>query len=97
MDIILELARRAGAPGWWRQYGDVLPSWFEQHLGLEEAACLIRTNEVQFVPGLLQTPEYAAEVIRLGYPLGHESQIRRRVSLRMARQELLDGPDAPRL
>ncbi|WP_367324731.1 DUF5753 domain-containing protein [Streptomyces sp. HUAS ZL42] len=94
---LLELARRASAPGWWREYGDVLPSWFEQHIGLEEAACLIRTYEVQFVPGLLQTSEYAAEVIRLGYPLGTEDQIQRRVSLRMARQELLNGPDAPRL
>ncbi|MBA4863809.1 helix-turn-helix domain-containing protein [Streptomyces sp. PSKA54] len=93
----LELARRAKTPAWWRQYGDILPSWFEQHLGLEEAASLIRTYEVQFIPGLLQTAEYAEAVIRLGSPTAPADQIRRRVNLRLTRQELLSGPDAPRL
>src|SRR2546421_650466 len=51
----LTLAKRTSTPGWWHQYGDVLPNWFETHLGLEEAASVIRTYEVQFVPGLLQT------------------------------------------
>ncbi len=37
----------------------VLPSWFESHVGLEEAASRIRTFEIQFVPGLLQTEDYA--------------------------------------
>ena len=94
---LMELARRANTAGWWRQYGDVLPTWFEQHLGLEEAACLIRTYEVQFVPGLLQTAEYAEAVVQLGYPTASADQIHRRVSLRLTRQKLLDGPDAPRL
>ncbi|MEU8353309.1 helix-turn-helix transcriptional regulator, partial [Streptomyces sp. NPDC048845] len=45
------LARQANTPGWWQPYNDVLESWFEPHLGLEEAAALIRTYEVQFLPG----------------------------------------------
>ena len=45
----------ANTPGWWHRYGDVLPNWFQSYLGLEAAASLIRTYEVQFVPGLLQT------------------------------------------
>lgn len=93
----LTLARQASAPGWWHQYSDVLPSWFETHLGLEEAASVIRTYENQFVPGLLQTPEYARAVTRLGHPQAPAGEIERRVGLRIARQRLLSRPDAPKL
>jgi hypothetical protein len=93
----LDSVRRTNEPGWWRAYGDAFPSWFEQHLGLEEAASVIRTYEVQFVPGLLQTPDYAEAVIRLGHPISSPDAIQRRVELRMTRQELLTGPDAPKL
>ncbi|MFJ4782146.1 helix-turn-helix domain-containing protein [Streptomyces sp. NPDC088794] len=93
----LDSVRRSNEPGWWRAYGDAFPSWFEQHLGLEEAASLIRTYEVQFVPGLLQTRAYAEAVVRLGHPIGAPESVQRRVELRMTRQALLTGPDAPRL
>lgn len=93
----LDSVRRANEPGWWRGYGDAFPNWFEQHLGLEEATSLIRTYEVQFVPGLLQTAAYAEAVIRLGRPIDSPDAIQRRVELRMTRQELLAKPDAPRL
>src|SRR5215207_5295396 len=52
-DALLTLARNANAPGWWHREGDILPNWFQSYLGLESAASLIRTYEVQFVPGLL--------------------------------------------
>ncbi|MFE3771911.1 helix-turn-helix domain-containing protein [Streptomyces sp. NPDC059122] len=93
----LTLARRTSTPGWWHQYGDVLPSWFETHLGLESAASVIRTYEVQFVPGLLQTPEYARAVALLGHPGSTPEENDQRVELRMARQRLLELDDAPRL
>ncbi|MFJ6749427.1 MULTISPECIES: helix-turn-helix domain-containing protein [unclassified Streptomyces] len=93
----VELARRANTSGWWHQYSDVLEDWFELHIGLEEAASLIRTYEVQFLPGLLQTEEYARAVSRLGYPDAPESKIDRLVALRKERQKLLTRPDAPRL
>lgn len=93
----LELARQASMPGWWQQYGDVLSHWFETLIGLEEAAGLIRTYEVQFVPGLLQTEAYARAVTLLGHPNGAEREIERRVELRLARQKLLTGPEPPRL
>src|SRR6266536_4650431 len=60
---LLTLARQANTPGWWHRYGDVLPSWFQSYLGLEASAALIRTYEVQFVPGLLQTEHYARAVV----------------------------------
>src|SRR5262245_20196379 len=46
-EALLRLAREANAPGWWHRYGDVLPNWFQTYVGLEEAAALIRTYELQ--------------------------------------------------
>ncbi|HVQ96772.1 MAG TPA: helix-turn-helix transcriptional regulator [Mycobacteriales bacterium] len=93
---LLGLARDANAPGWWHKYGDVLPSWFQSYVGLEAAASLIRTYEVQFIPGLLQTEEYARAVVLLGHD-GRSEEIDRRVALRMERQTVLARPGAPRL
>src|SRR5919107_1480838 len=47
-ETFLALARRANLPGWWHQYSDLLPSWFETYLGLEQACAVIRTYEPQF-------------------------------------------------
>jgi transcriptional regulator with XRE-family HTH domain len=91
----LALAQRANAPGWWHNYADLLPSWFETFLGLEQAAAVIRTYECQFVPGLLQTPDYARAVTRLGYD--DPNEVERRVALRMRRQALLYAVGAPTL
>ncbi|HZG90717.1 MAG TPA: helix-turn-helix transcriptional regulator [Pseudonocardia sp.] len=91
----LELARQANEPGWWHRYADLLPSWFETYLGLEQAATVIRTYELQFVPGLLQTREYARAVTQLACTRSEE--IDRRVELRMRRQTLLDAAEAPTL
>lgn len=96
-ESLLNLAREANSPGWWHRYGDVLPSWFQVYVGLEEAATLIRTYEVQFIPGLLQTEDYARAISASGHPGAPHEEIDQRVSLRMARQTLLTRRDAPRL
>src|SRR5215831_5060055 len=62
---MLSLARQANTPGWWSKYGDVLADWFEAYLGLEAAASVIRSFELQFVHGLFQTEAYARAVTRL--------------------------------
>jgi len=92
-----ELARKASARGWWHDYADVMPAWFEPYVGLEEAASSIRCYEIQFVPGLLQTPDYARAVAALGRPGGSAEEIERRVSLRMARQAVLTRPASAHL
>src|SRR6266581_5735290 len=56
---LLNLAREANTPGWWHAYSDILADWFAAYLGLEAAASLIRTFELQFVHGLFQTEAYA--------------------------------------
>jgi DNA-binding XRE family transcriptional regulator len=94
---ILSLARQANTPGWWSNYSDVLADWFEMYLGLEAAASIIRTFELQFVHGLLQTEAYARAVTLLGHNATPAEDIDRRVSLRLRRQDLLTGPEPPRV
>ncbi len=91
----LALVREANSPGWWHRYSDLLPTWAETYIGLEQAASLIRTYEVQFVPGLLQTRDYARAVIGLAYDDPRE--VERRVELRMRRQEVLSQRGGPTL
>ncbi|AYY13553.1 XRE family transcriptional regulator [Actinobacteria bacterium YIM 96077] len=94
---LLKLAKGANTPGWWHHDGDILPSWFQSYLGLEAAASMIRTYEVQFIPGLLQTPDYARAVILLGHSHVPAHEIERRVTLRMTRQKLLTSEEPPQL
>jgi transcriptional regulator with XRE-family HTH domain len=92
---ILALVRQANNRGWWQEFGDVTPRWFEMFLGLEQSASVLRTYEVQFVPGLLQTADYARRVISLG-PWS-AAEIERRIELRLRRQRLFTRPDPPNL
>lgn len=94
---VLDMAQRAATPGWWRAYGDYIPSWFEPYLGLEQSASVIRSYEVQCVPGLLQTEDYARAVIRLGHRAAGEFETEERVRLRMRRQHILTRADPARL
>jgi len=94
---VIALARRSREPEWWTQYNDILPDWFETYLGLESAATAIRTFEMQFVPGLLQTEGYARAVTMLGHQTAPPDEIERRVGLRLGRQELLTREKPPRI
>ncbi len=94
---LLALAKDANNPGWWHRYGDVLPSWFQSYLGLEAAAERIRTYETQFVPGLLQTVDYARAVVRIGQVTLKPEEVERRVELRMDRQRIVTRPRPVRL
>jgi transcriptional regulator with XRE-family HTH domain len=97
VDPLLAMARDANNPGWWQQYGDLLPQWFRAFVDLESAATLIRTYEGQLVPGLLQTEDYMRAVVGGAYLGEVPEELERRVALRMARQALLERPAAPRL
>jgi transcriptional regulator with XRE-family HTH domain len=94
--ILLGLAAQANLTGWWQSYSDVVPAWFEPYLGLEQAASVIRGYEVQFIPGLLQTPDYARAVIRLSDGLS-EADADQRVTLRMHRQQVLHRARPPHI
>ncbi|HEY8985857.1 MAG TPA: helix-turn-helix transcriptional regulator [Streptomyces sp.] len=92
------LAEDANRPGWWQRFHDVLPEWFSLYVSLEGAARLIRSYEPHFVPGLLQTEEYARAVLEAG-TVGQSKPeaIERHVSLRIARQSLLERDNPPHL
>ncbi len=96
-DGMVSLVRQANAPGWWSKYGDILADWFEAYLGLETAASVIRTFELQFVHGLFQTEAYARAVTLLGHMAAPAEEIDRRVSLRLKRQDLLTRLQPPRV
>ncbi|GAA0982655.1 MULTISPECIES: helix-turn-helix domain-containing protein [Nocardiopsidaceae] len=96
-EALLGLISSANAQGWWHKYGDVLPQWFGVYVGLEESASIIRTYEVQFVPGLLQSEDYARSVIRLSRTATSEEDVDSRVMMRMHRQRRFVEPQAPRL
>ena len=93
---LLQLTRDANATPWYQKFSDVVPDWFHVFVGLEEAAQLIRVYEVQFVPGLLQTEEYARAIISQGAAGIDSDEVDRRVALRMGRQKLLTREHPPR-
>ncbi|MGW3464825.1 helix-turn-helix domain-containing protein [Streptomyces olivaceoviridis] len=97
-DAFVRLAEEANQPGWWQRFHDVLPDWFSLYVSLEGAARVIRSYEPHFVPGLLQTEEYARAVMEAG-TVGQTSPetVERHVSLRMERQRLLEREDPPHL
>ncbi|MFB6549566.1 helix-turn-helix domain-containing protein [Streptomyces sp. NPDC056405] len=96
--VLVKLLQRAGEPGWWQRYDKrLMPEWFDRLVGLQEAAATIRTFEIQYVPGLLQTGDYTRAVVERGLPNAPAGEVQRRVELRMRRAELLDRGDAPQL
>lgn len=95
--MFLELVRQSGQPGWWNRYSDLIPSWFQDYVGLEEATSRIQTFEIQFVPGLLQTDAYARAITTHGLAGATRNEVERRVALRKQRQKILTQPKAPQL
>lgn len=89
--LLMGLAKESKTRGWWHAHGDAVPAWFSVYVGLEQAAASLRTYESEFVPGLLQTPEYARELHRVTVN-PPEEEMERVVAVRMERQTLLTGP-----
>jgi transcriptional regulator with XRE-family HTH domain len=93
----LAQVEQANASGWVHDYSDVLPEGGETRLELEQAAGVIRSYEVQFVPGLLQNADYARAVIRSDHPDASRAEVERRVDLQIERRQLLYCPQPPAL
>lgn len=93
VETLVNLASENRQPGWWRQYAEVLPRWFEGYLSLESEAARLFAYESEVVPGLLQTEEYAAEIVRHSPYTPLPDEAARAAELRRARQVRLIGPD----
>jgi Domain of unknown function (DUF5753) len=91
-DSLVQLARDSRQKGWWHAYGDTVQPHMATYLGLESAASEIRIYEVNLIPGLLQTEDYARAVISAGM-VSPRADVERHVALRMERQRLAgSGP-----
>ncbi|PYC81329.1 transcriptional regulator [Streptomyces tateyamensis] len=89
-ESLMEMARESKLRGWWNEFGDIP---YSVYIGLEAAAFSIRSYESSFVPGLLQTREYAEAVLNGTQPDTGQDAIRNRVEVRMKRQGRLTGED----
>ena len=94
---LLVLAEEANSPAWWQHFNDVVPTWTRAYLGAEQAASLVRCFEVQRVPHLLQTPDYARASLQLTHAGAGRAELDRRVKLRMTRQRILRRRPAAQL
>lgn len=96
-EAFLEMVARSNEPGWWHRYSDLVDDWFEDYLGLEEAAFRIQEWETQFVPGLLQTEDYTRAIASRGWSSMTSENAQRQVAVRMRRQQLITRPKPPKL
>ena len=87
------LRRESGQRGWWAEYGKTVPKWFADYVGMETVAAEVWTYESEFIPGLLQTPQYTEAVNVALDPTRTPSEIQRIVQLRASRQQRLTDGD----
>jgi transcriptional regulator with XRE-family HTH domain len=89
---LVQVARDARQRGWWQTYSDVLPTWFEVYVGLEDAASVISVFGATLVPDLLQTAQYAQAVVEAGRPAVSPRQVERRIEFHARRQRRESRP-----
>src|ERR1022692_2924216 len=94
---LLALLRQAGQRGWMQPYRSDLPEIYSDYISFESEARSIWNYESLFIPGLLQTEDYARAVIRGGLPAASTEQVENRVMARMERQAVLAREDPPQL
>src|SRR6266536_91274 len=92
-DSLVQLARDSRQKGWWHAFSDTIQPQFATYVGLESAAAEIRVYEVNLIPGLLQTEDYARTIIKAGTMNGNHEDVDRKVAMRMARQPALTSAD----
>jgi transcriptional regulator with XRE-family HTH domain len=91
VEELVSLARRARMRGWWESYADTLPSDYASYIGLESEAASLRCFDALTLNGLLQTTDYAREVIRASLmALSPPGEVERRVEVRTTRQRVLN-------
>lgn len=88
---LLSLAEDATGKGWWEAYSDVLWEGHTAFIGLEAEASSILEWQINAVPGLLQTEQYAWEVLSGAqeYFTTPRRAIQRQLETRLTRQQLL--------
>ncbi|MEU8394922.1 helix-turn-helix transcriptional regulator [Nonomuraea sp. NPDC048892] len=85
---LLDLLKHASKKSWLNTDTD-LPEQYTAYINFEEEAREILNAETIFVPGLLQTRDYATAVITGVLPFATAEEVQERVDARMTRQRLL--------
>lgn len=83
------LAKFGNQKGWWTRYGSQVDSAYAAFGALEQDASDIYNVETHLIPGLLQTPAYTAELIRLQVPDASDSAVETQVKVRAERRKVL--------
>ncbi|MCZ7459692.1 helix-turn-helix domain-containing protein [Streptomyces sp. WMMC940] len=92
VDSLMQMAKDSRQQGWWHAFGDIP---YSVYIGLETDAASLRVYESLIVPGLLQTHDYAHAVIEGMWPEATQSEIDKRIQIRLKRQDRLKDPDNP--
>jgi transcriptional regulator with XRE-family HTH domain len=92
-EFLDQLRRESDQRAWFAEYGKTVPSWFNDYLGMETAAIEVWTYESEFVPGLLQIPQYTEAINVALSPERTPEEIQRLVQLRADRQQRLTSED----
>ncbi|GAA2421192.1 helix-turn-helix transcriptional regulator [Streptomyces glaucus] len=74
--------------GWWEEYRGLLPTSFLDLAELEHHASFLHEVAILYVPGLLQTEEYARAVFSSRVPELTAEELELRVHHRMRRQQI---------
>lgn len=94
---LLALGREGERQGWLQPYHSELPEDYTTYIGFEAEARSVSNYESLFLPGLLQTEDYARAVIKGGLPMASEHDVEQRVQARIERQHLLSKSSPLRL
>ncbi|GAA4538309.1 helix-turn-helix domain-containing protein [Amycolatopsis samaneae] len=99
VSLFRDMVRRAKRNrDWWIKFKDAVIGDFDVFLALETGAARISSADMNVIPGLFQTRDYARAIFRNGETGMSDEQIAVKVDLRMARQTILDREnDAPRV
>ncbi|MEV5413973.1 helix-turn-helix transcriptional regulator [Thermopolyspora sp. NPDC052614] len=92
-----QLSRDIKRKGWWDGYDADAMGRMIDHAWIESRAEEIRSYNVMTVPGLLQTREYATNVIRSADPDAPLETTEHWVDFRMSRQRILTRAEPPRM
>ncbi len=90
---LMDLGREARELGWWTQYDDLN---LDPLIGLEQEAVAITCYSINYIPGLLQTQDYARSIIKTVAPKMDPQIVQQRAEARLRRQQLLEEDDRPR-
>jgi len=97
IDELVALAREARQSPWWKRYSDVAPPALLELIDYESAASDVSQFETIFVPGILQTEEYASAVLQVFYDeTSAPDKVASLVDLRTRRRDLVNSENAPK-